>query len=45
VGISIDADRIRWLDAEREVALADDTQAGPGAGMGGVTADELEGPG
>jgi multiple sugar transport system ATP-binding protein len=42
VSIGIAADRIRWLDAEREVALADDTATGPGAGMGEVTPGELD---
>jgi len=42
VGIRIDADRIRWLDAEREVAIGADAVAGPGAGLGPVTAEERD---
>ena len=42
VGITIDADRIRWLDIEREVAIGADDVAGPGAGMGAVTAQERD---
>ncbi|HET6381659.1 MAG TPA: ABC transporter ATP-binding protein [candidate division Zixibacteria bacterium] len=45
VAITIDSERIRWLDARSEVALAHDVHAGPGAGMGGVTSAELEGAG
>ena len=33
VGVRIDPERIRWLDAERGVAM-DTTDAGPGAGLG-----------
>ncbi|HEX2142828.1 MAG TPA: ABC transporter ATP-binding protein [Candidatus Limnocylindria bacterium] len=42
VGVVIDPDRVRWLDAEREIALADDTETGPGAGMGRVSPGELD---
>ena len=42
VGVSLDPGRIRWLDAEREVALTDDVQAGPGAGLGPPTAEERD---
>jgi len=42
VGLRVDGGRIRWLDAEREVALADDAEAGPGAGLGPPTTDERD---
>jgi multiple sugar transport system ATP-binding protein len=42
VWLQIDAGRIRWLDPEREVALADDAEAGPGAGLGPPTAQERD---
>lgn len=42
VGIRIDPERIRWLDAERVVALGADDAAGPGAGLGAVTAEERD---
>jgi multiple sugar transport system ATP-binding protein len=42
VGIRIDAERIRWLDTEREVAIGADDVAGPGAGLGAVTAEERD---
>jgi multiple sugar transport system ATP-binding protein len=41
VGIAFEPDRIRWLDAERGVAL-DATDAGPGAGLGEVRPEERE---
>jgi multiple sugar transport system ATP-binding protein len=41
VRLGIDASRIRWLDVEREVALADDTEIGPGAGLGEIGPSEL----
>jgi len=42
VGVGIDPARIRWLDAEREVALTDDAEAGPGAGLGPPTPEERD---
>ena len=42
VGLRIDPDRIRWLDAERAVALDADANAGPGAGLGAVTEEERD---
>jgi multiple sugar transport system ATP-binding protein len=42
VGIAIDPARIRWMDTEREVALATDSEVGPGAGMGEVRPGELD---
>jgi multiple sugar transport system ATP-binding protein len=42
IGVRIDADRIRWLDTEREVAIGADDIAGPGAGLGAVTAEERD---
>ena len=42
VGVRIDPGRIRWLDAEREVALTDDVRAGPGAGLGPPTPEERD---
>ncbi len=45
VGIRIDPERIRWLDAERAVALDADDAAGPGAGLGAVTAEERDSAG
>ena len=41
VGVRIDPDRIRWLDAERGVAL-DTTDAGPGAGLGAPRPEERD---
>jgi multiple sugar transport system ATP-binding protein len=41
VGVSIDTTKVRWMHLEREVALAEDTHAGPGSGMGEVSPDEL----
>ncbi len=41
VGVAFEPDRIRWLDAEREVAL-DAEDAGPGAGLGAVLPEEHE---
>ena len=41
IGVRIDPERIRWLDPEREVAL-DDEAAGPGAGLGALTAEERD---
>jgi multiple sugar transport system ATP-binding protein len=42
VGVRIDARRIRWLDAEREIALTHDVEAGPGAGLGPPTPEERD---
>jgi multiple sugar transport system ATP-binding protein len=42
VGLRIDPERIRWLDAERQVAFDADDVAGPGAGHGPVTAAERD---
>ena len=42
VGVSIDPGRIRWLDAERDIALTDDAEAGPGAGLGPPTPQERD---
>jgi multiple sugar transport system ATP-binding protein len=42
VGVKIDADRIRWLDVEREIAIGADAVAGPGAGLGAVRAEERD---
>jgi multiple sugar transport system ATP-binding protein len=42
VGIRIDPERIRWLDAERAVALDGDDADGSGAGLGAVTAEERD---
>jgi multiple sugar transport system ATP-binding protein len=42
VGVRIDAERIRWLDTKREVAIGADDVAGPGAGLGAVTAEERD---
>jgi multiple sugar transport system ATP-binding protein len=42
IGVRIDADRIRWLDVEREVAIGADEIAGPGAGLGAVTTEERD---
>jgi multiple sugar transport system ATP-binding protein len=42
VGIRIDPERIRWLDPERAIALGAEDAAGPGAGLGAVTAEEHE---
>ncbi|MBW3613468.1 MAG: ABC transporter ATP-binding protein, partial [Chloroflexi bacterium] len=42
VGVRIDPERIRWLDAEREVALSGDADAGPGAGLGPPTPAERD---
>jgi multiple sugar transport system ATP-binding protein len=42
IGIRIDPERIRWLDAERAVALDAHDAAGPGAGLGAVTAEERD---
>ena len=42
VGLRIDPGRIRWLDPERDVALADDVEAGPGAGLGPPTPSERD---
>jgi len=41
VGVKIDPDRIRWLDAEHGVAL-DSENAGPGAGLGALTPEERD---
>ena len=42
IGVRIDADRIRWLDAEREVALDADAIAEPLGGHGAQTAAERD---
>ena len=42
VGLRIDPGRIRWLDPDRDVALADDAEAGPGAGLGPPTPSERD---
>jgi multiple sugar transport system ATP-binding protein len=42
VAIQIDVSRIRWLDTERGVALADDVEAGPGSGLGAPTPEETD---
>jgi multiple sugar transport system ATP-binding protein len=42
VAVRIDVSRIRWLDAERGIALADDVEAGPGAGLGAPTPEETD---
>ena len=42
VGLRIDPERIRWLDAERAVALDADAAAGPGAGLGAVSEEERD---
>jgi multiple sugar transport system ATP-binding protein len=42
VAVQIDASRIRWLDADRGIALATDVEAGPGAGLGAPTPEETD---
>ncbi|MGH2382087.1 MAG: ABC transporter ATP-binding protein [Candidatus Limnocylindria bacterium] len=41
VGVRIDPDRIRWLDAERGVAFGTE-DAGPGAGLGALRPEERD---
>ncbi|MEO8510305.1 MAG: ABC transporter ATP-binding protein [Chloroflexota bacterium] len=42
VRVHIDPTRIRWLDAELEVALGAEDAAGPGAGRGPVTLEQRD---
>jgi len=42
VGLTIDGTRIRWLDAEREVAFGTDDVADPQAGHGAPTPEERD---
>ena len=42
VAVRIDATRIRWLDADREVSLTPTDAAPPDVGHGAVTSDELD---
>ena len=42
VGVVFQADRIRWLDAEAEVALGVDVETDPGAALGAPTEQERD---